>query len=46
MVYLNNLEYGVERKVICEFATPEDVEEIVKNLVLDADKVNSFIAKV
>jgi hypothetical protein len=40
------LDYGVERKVICEFATSEEVEEIVSKLVLDAEKVNSFVAKI
>jgi hypothetical protein len=40
------IDYGVERKVICEFATSEEVEDIVGKLVLEAEKVNSFVAKV
>jgi hypothetical protein len=40
------IDYGVERKVICEYATSEEVEEIVGKLVSEAEKVNSFVAKV
>lgn len=36
-------DYGAERKVICEFATQEEVEDIVSKLVLDAEKINSTI---
>jgi hypothetical protein len=43
-VFTNPIDYGVERKVICEFATTEEVEDIVSKLVLEAEKVNSFVS--
>ena len=36
-------DYGAERKVICEYATQEEVEDIVSNLVLESEKINSSI---
>jgi hypothetical protein len=36
-------DFGAEKKVVCEFASTEEVEEIVSNLVLEADKMNSYI---
>ncbi len=40
---LARYDYGVERKVICEFASAEEVEDIVGNLVLESEKVNAYI---
>ncbi len=36
-------DYGVESKVICEYATQEEVEDIVSKLVLDSEKINSSV---
>ena len=36
-------DFGAERKVICEYATAEEVEDIVSQLVLEAQKINSSV---
>lgn len=36
-------DFGAENKVICEYATEQEVEEIVGNLVINGEKVNSYI---
>lgn len=36
-------DFGVEKKIICEYATVEEVEEIVGGLVSESEKINSFI---
>lgn len=44
VIHFTNIDYGVERKVSCEFATQEEVDEIVGKLVIEGEKVNSYIA--
>jgi NADH dehydrogenase (ubiquinone) 1 alpha subcomplex subunit 2 len=34
-------DYGAERKFICEYASQEEVEDIVSKLVLESEKINS-----
>ena len=36
-------DFGAERKFICEYATNEEVEDIVSKLVLESEKVNAQI---
>jgi NADH dehydrogenase (ubiquinone) 1 alpha subcomplex subunit 2 len=36
-------DFGAERKFICEYATNEEVEDIVSKLVLESEKVNTQI---
>jgi hypothetical protein len=43
MVALTNIDYGSEKKVICEFATSEEVEDIVGKLVVEGEKINKLI---
>lgn len=40
---LARYDYGAERKIICEFATAEEVEDIVGGLVKESEKINSYI---
>jgi len=40
---LARYDYGAEKKVICEFATQDEVESIVSQMVLEAEKINSNI---
>jgi (2Fe-2S) ferredoxin len=43
MVKIINPDYGSEKKVICEFATSEEVEEIVSKLVIEGEKINKLV---
>jgi NADH dehydrogenase (ubiquinone) 1 alpha subcomplex subunit 2 len=36
-------DYGVEKKVYCEYASPEEVEDILSKLVSESEKINSSI---
>lgn len=40
---LARYDYGVEKKIFCEYATAEEVEEIVSKLVLESEKINTSI---
>jgi len=40
---LARYEYGVEKKIFCEYASPDEVEEIVSKLVADSEKINTSI---
>ena len=40
---LARYEYGVEKKIFCEYASQEEVEEIVSKLVTDSEKINTSI---
>ena len=38
-----NIDYGNEKKIICEFATTEEVEDIVSKLVIEGEKINKSV---
>ncbi len=40
---LARYEYGVEKKIFCEYATQEEVEEILSKLVTESEKINTSI---
>jgi hypothetical protein len=35
----------VERKTVCEFASSEEISEIVDKMVKDSSVINSYISK-
>jgi NADH dehydrogenase (ubiquinone) 1 alpha subcomplex subunit 2 len=36
-------DYGAENKILCEYASEPEVEEILGKLVIEGEKVNSYI---
>ena len=36
-------DFGEENKIICEYATEQEVEEIVGKLVIDGETVNTYV---
>ncbi len=43
MVYNTNSDYGAEKKIICEFATTEEVDDIVGKLVKEGEMINKSV---
>ena len=40
---LARYDYGVEKRIFCEYASSEEVEEIVSKLVIESEKINYSI---
>jgi hypothetical protein len=40
------IEYGIEKKVACDFASSEDIEKHVSDLVIQGEQINSMTHKI
>ena len=40
------IDYGVEKRITCDFASSEDIEKQVSDLVLQAEQINSMVNKI
>jgi len=46
LLLLNLIDYGIEKRVSCDFASSEDVEKHVSDLVIQAEQINSMANKI